>query len=69
MTGILADVNYSGDPGSDTVRVWDLDTGQELMAFEPGHSRAASRPCDSPSEWSIIDIRQYQSLTCRQLSI
>ncbi|HVC93561.1 MAG TPA: WD40 repeat domain-containing protein [Pirellulales bacterium] len=38
----LCDLNHGGDPGSNTIRVWNLDRGQELMAFEPGNSRAAS---------------------------
>jgi WD40 repeat protein len=38
----LCDVNYGDDRGSNTIRVWNLDTGQQLASFEPGDSRAAS---------------------------
>jgi WD40 repeat protein len=37
-----SEVNYAGDAGSDTIRILNLDTGQELMALDPGNIRAAS---------------------------
>jgi WD40 repeat protein len=34
-TLVGAQVNYAGDPGTDTIRLWDAETGKERLLLEP----------------------------------
>ena len=36
-----SDVLYSGDLGEDTIRLYDIETGEQILTLEPGDGRAS----------------------------
>jgi WD40 repeat protein len=35
-----SDLDYAGDEGEDTIRLFDIDTGDQVMTLDPGDNRA-----------------------------
>ncbi len=36
-----SDVRYTGDQGEDTIRLYDIETGEQVLTLEPGNTRAS----------------------------
>ena len=41
QTLATSDIRYAGDPGDDTVRLYEIETGKQSLAVEPDEGRAS----------------------------